>query len=47
MRATFGVLAMLLVACAHFTPKVGLFLAIAAAVLAGVVLLVDVVMYAR
>lgn len=34
-------LAVLLAACAHFTPRVGLFVAIAAAVLAGVVLVID------
>jgi hypothetical protein len=41
LLATFLALAVVLIGCAHFTPKVALFLAIAGVVLAGIVLVVD------
>lgn len=45
LLAIFLALAVVLCGCAHFVPRAALFLAIAAVILGGIVLLVDVVAY--
>ncbi len=41
LLAVFLALAVVLIGCAHFTPRAAVFLAIAGVVLAGIVLVVD------
>ena len=45
LLAIFLALAVVLCGLAHFTPKIGQFLAIAAVILSGIVLVVDIVAY--
>lgn len=41
LLAIFLALALVLIGCAHLAPKVGIYLAIAGVILAGIVLVVD------